>query len=252
MDFASVFGILLAVAALVGGQAMVGGSIDQLVQPGALWIVLGGTLAALMVAFPGAEVRAALGLLPRIFGSVDGDLQPLIDEIVKMSALARKEGVLAVESHRTALTNSSFKRNIKYVVDGFDPASVREILDTEIALIAEREEQASRVWESAGVYAPPIGVVGAIVALIHVMTQLNDPSKLGVGIASAFVASLYGVALANFCFLPWANKIRRQAAYRSIERELVKMGVLGIQEGLNPNFLAEKLRVFLAQSRGAR
>jgi chemotaxis protein MotA len=250
MDFASVLGIILALGAVLGGQAWLGGSVEQLVQPGAVWIVLVGTFAALLLAFPGPEVRAAFSLLPSVFGRVNPNLQPLIEEIVKIAALARKEGVLAVEQHRQTLRNASFKRNLKYVVDGFDPGSVREILDTELNLIAEREEQASRVWESAGVYAPPMGVVGAIVALIQVMSQLSDPSKLGAGIAAAFVASLYGVALAHLFFLPWASKIRRQAAYRSVERELVKMGVLGIQEGTNPHFLAEKLRVFLAQSRG--
>lgn len=250
MDFASVLGSVLMVVAILGGQAMVGGSVDQLVQPGALWIVVGGTFAACLLAFPGAEVRAALGALPGLFGTVNRDLAPLIDEVAKMAALARKEGVLAVESQRMQLRNAAFKRNLKYVVDGFDPTAVREILETELQLVADQEEQASRVLEAAGTYAPPIGVVGAIVALIQVMTHLNDPAKLGVGIAGAFVASFYGVALANFLFLPGANKVRRQAAYRSVERELVKMGVLGIQDGMNPHFLQEKLKVFLAQSRG--
>jgi chemotaxis protein MotA len=174
-------------------------------------------------------------------------VRPDIDEIIKIATVARKEGVLAVEGQRDSIKNAMFKKNIKYVIDGFEPNTVKEIIDTEIGLTFEEEEMAGKVFEGTGGYAPTIGIIGAVLGLIHVMSMLNDPSKIGEGIAVAFVATVYGVGLANMFLIPIGTKLKRKAQQRMIAKEVVKLGVIGIQEGLNPHFLQEKLEVFVEE-----
>jgi chemotaxis protein MotA len=172
----------------------------------------------------------------------------VIDEIVKAAAIVRKEGLLAVEPVRATFTDPLFKKIIKYVIDGFEANTVREIIETEIERGLEEDQNAAKVFESAGGFAPTIGILGAVLGLIHVMTMLSDPSKIGEGIAVAFVATIYGVGLANLILPPWSMKLKRKATERMVAREVVKMGVIGIQEGLNPSFLQEKLEVYAHQS----
>jgi chemotaxis protein MotA len=159
--------------------------------------------------------------------------------------IARKEGVLAVEGSRGSIRDPLFRKAVKYVIDGFDPATVREIIDSDIELTLEQEENAAQVFEGAGGFALWIGILGSLLGLIHVLSMLRDPSKLGEGIAAAFVATVYGVALAKLVLIPWGTKLKRKAQQRTLLKEIVKMGVIGIQEGLNPHFLQEKLEVYI-------
>jgi len=187
-------------------------------------------------------------MLPLVYTNVDTDIRPTIEEIIRIATVARKEGVLAVEAQRNSLQNPLFKKSIKYVIDGFEPGTVRDIIDAEINVTFEEEENAARVFEGAGGFAPTIGIIGAVLGLIHVMSMLNDPSKIGEGIAVAFVATVYGVGLSNLILIPWGTKLKRKAAQRMMTKEVVKLGVIGIQEGLNPHFLQEKLEVFVEES----
>ncbi len=247
MDIASVVGIVIGVLAVVGGQVLEGGHVSQIIQGTAALIVFGGTAGAMLLSFPVQDIKKALALIPLIFKKVDMDVRPLIDEIIQIATIARKEGVLAVEGQRETIKNPLFKKTIKYVVDGFEPNTVKEIIDTEIYLAQEEEECAGKVWEGAGGYSPTIGIIGAVLGLIHVMGNLDDPSKIGSGIAVAFVATVYGVGLANLILIPWGTKLKRKAAQRAVAKEVVKLGVVGIQEGLNPHFLQEKLEVFVEE-----
>jgi chemotaxis protein MotA len=221
-----------------------GGSIAQITQLTAGLIVFGGTLGAMFLSFPIAEIRRAFGLLPRVYFDSPIDARPLIDEIVEAATIARKEGVLALEGQKSRLSDPMLRRGLQFVVDGFEPATVREILEAEIDQSRGEEDAAARVFEAAGAYAPTVGILGAVLGLIHVMSMLSDPSKIGEGIAVAFVATVYGVAAANLLLIPWGTKLRRRAAHRASLRELVMVGILGIQEGLNPTFLREKLEVY--------
>lgn len=247
MDLASVIGTFLGFGAVIGGQILEGGHLHQIMQGTAALIVLGGTFGAMFLAFPTQDIKKAFGSFGLIFKNVDMDVRPLIDEIIKIATIARKEGVLAVEGQRDSIKDPLFKKSIKYVIDGFEPNTVKEIIDTEIFLAFEEEENAGKVFEGAGGFAPTIGIIGAVLGLIHVMTLLNDPSKLGEGIAVAFVATVYGVAFANLIFIPWGMKLKRKAGQRMLGKEVVKLGVTGIQEGLNPHFLQEKLEVFVEE-----
>jgi chemotaxis protein MotA len=247
MDLSSLLGTALALFAVIGGALLEGLHPGDITVGTAALIVLGGTLAATLLAFPGQEIRNALFSIPDVFFKIDTDHRALIAEIVKIANISRKEGVLAIQHYQSSIEDLDFKKSVGYVLDGFDSASVEDILETELELKLEEDEAAARVWEAAGGYAPTIGILGAVLGLIHVMRSLDEPSKIGGGIAVAFVATIYGVAAANLVFLPWASKLKRKAAQKSIRRELVKIGVMGIQEGVNPAFLNEKLEVFLDQ-----
>lgn len=247
MDIASLLGLVVGLAAVVGGQVLEGGHVGQIMQGTAALIVVGGTFGAMLMSFPQQDIALAFKKWPLIFKKVDMDVRPVIGEIIRIATIARKEGVLAVEGQRDSIQDPLFKKCIKYVIDGFEPNTVKEIIDTEIFLAFEEEEQAGKVWEGTGGYAPTIGIIGAVLGLIHVMTLLDDPSKIGGGIAVAFVATVYGVGLANLWFVPWGTKLKRKAAQKMIVKEVVKLGVVGIQEGLNPHFLQEKLEVFVEE-----
>lgn len=247
MDLASVIGTILGLVAVFGGAVLEGLHMSDIMQGTAALIVYGGTFGAMLVSFPPQDVKKAFGMFPVIYKKVDLDVRPVIDEIIRIATIARKEGVLAVEGQRESITNPLFKKTIKYVIDGFEPNTVKEIIDTEIYLAFEEEEAAGKVWEGAGGYSPTIGIIGAVLGLIHVMKSLDDPSKIGSGIAVAFVATVYGVGGANLLFIPWGTKLKRKATQRMLTKEVVKLGVVGIQEGLNPHFLQEKLEVFVEE-----
>jgi chemotaxis protein MotA len=247
MDIATLLGLVIGLTAILVGQVLEGGHISQIVQPTAALIVLGGTLGATLVSFPTQDIVHALRAFPQLFGDVTSDFRRLIHEIVEIAAIARKEGVLAVEGQREKVSNPLLKKTLKYVIDGYEPQAVREIIEAEIDHALEEEEAAAKVYESAGGFAPTIGIIGAVLGLIHVMSQLDDPSKIGSGIAVAFVATVYGVGIANLFLIPAGSKLKRKAAIRALSKEIVKIGVTGIQEGLNPHFLREKLEVYIEE-----
>jgi chemotaxis protein MotA len=248
MDITSILGSILGIASIVGGQLLEGGHLSQITQGTAALIVVGGTFGSMFLAFTTQDVKKAFSLIPMIYQNIDLDVRPTIEEIIRIATIARKEGVLAVEGQRDSIKNDLFKKSIKFVIDGFEPNTVKEIIDTEIFLAFEEEENAGKVFEGAGGFAPTIGIIGAVLGLIHVMSMLNEPSKIGEGIAVAFVATVYGVALANLVLIPWGMKLKRKAAQRMLAKEVVKLGVVGIQEGLNPHFLQEKLEVYIEEA----
>jgi chemotaxis protein MotA len=248
MDFPSIIGTLLGLAAVLGGALLEGLHPGDIMVGTAALIVFGGTLAAMLVSSPPEDVMRAFAMIPDVYRKVDLDVRPLISDIVRVAAIARKEGVLAIEGQRESISDPMLKRSIRFVIDGFDGQTVREIIDSEIDASLEDDEAAARVWEGAGGYAPTIGIIGAVLGLIHVMRSLDDPSKIGGGIAVAFVATVYGVSAANLILIPWGAKLKRKAAQKAIRKEVVKLGIVGIQDGINPHFLQEKLEVYVTQA----
>lgn len=257
-DLGSVVGAVLGLLAIAGGQILGGGHLGQIFQFTSGLIVIGGTLGATLSSCPMSDIRRALCMLPKVFKDSEHEVGSVIDEVIHIAMIARKEGVLAVEPHRAALQNALLRKSLKYVTDGFEPATVRELLDAEIESAFESEENAARVFEIAGGYAPAVGILGAVLGLIQVLSALSDPSKIGEGIAVAFVSTLYGLALANLVLLPWSNKLRRKIQQRLATQEVVRLGVLGILDGLSPSVLQERLIFFVedgkdqADPRGAR
>ncbi|HEY4184008.1 MAG TPA: flagellar motor protein [Polyangia bacterium] len=241
MDITTIGGIVLAIACILGGQAIEGGHASSLVQATAAIIVIGGTIGACAVAFPMSDFMRGAKMGAQAFKNKKSDSAELIKTIVDLAAVARREGVLALEQKLTEIKEPFLKRAVGFLVDGVDAAIARDSLETEIHHEFETGGVAAKVWESAGGFAPTVGILGAVLGLIHVMENLSDPSKLGGGIATAFVATVYGVGTANLIFLPIANKLKRKLGIEKERKTLIAEGVLSIQAGLNPRVLEEKL-----------
>lgn len=245
MDRSSLIGLALGGAAILGGQAMEGGHLGLFVQPAALLIVVGGTLAAVLLHHPLPVFLRGVRMAKWAFRPPASEASTLIRRIVQWSHTARQESILALEKHLN-LTHDPFQRTgLQLLIDGADPVKLRETLDVQIVGFETAERQAARVWEVAGGYAPTLGILGAVMGLIHVMENLSDPSKLGSGIAVAFVATIYGVGLANLLFLPVANKIKFTIARRVTEREIVCDGLIAIAQGDNPRIIEARLKGYL-------
>ncbi len=246
MDIVSFLGLALGIAAVVGGAYLEHLPPTAIYAPTAFIIVMGGSFGAIMVAFPIGDLKRAftegMGL---VFKNQDTDYRPLIEEITKVATVARKEGVLAIEGMRNSIQDEKFKKALKFVIDGFEPKTVTEILEAESFYEFEETEVAGKLLEGIGGYTPTVGIIGAVLGLIHVMRNLDNPDAIGPGIAVAFVATVYGVGFANLIFMPMGTKVKRKAGIAQMRNELIKVGVQGIQEGLNPHFLREKLEVFL-------
>jgi chemotaxis protein MotA len=244
MDFGTIGGIVFAIGMILVGQALEGGHVGSLLQLTAGMIVLGGTFGAVMVSFPMNEFVRGLKMAANTIKQKKSDLQQILDQIVDLAGVARRDGVLALEQRLPELKDPFLKRAVGFIVDGVDATVARDSLETEIVREFEEGTVGAKVFESMGGYAPTIGILGAVLGLIHVMENLNDPSKLGGGIATAFVATVYGVGSANLIFLPFANKIKRKLAVEKERRVLIAEGALSIQAGLNPRVLREKLLAY--------
>lgn len=245
MDSLSLFGIGLALAAIAGGQLIEGGALGSLLQGAAFLIVVGGTLGAVMLQNPLPIFLQGLKMGRWIFVSPALDSNAIITQITEWAVAARKEGVLALENRLPEVRDAFARNGLQMLVDGFEPDKIKAAMETEISAFEARQGAAARIWESAGGYAPTIGILGAVLGLIHVMENLTDPAKLGGGIAVAFVATIYGVASANLIFLPVAGKLRTLIHQLVTQRELVVDGLLGIANGENPKLIEMRLQGYL-------
>lgn len=242
MDKISVAGLLLGLAAIIGGQVLEGGHLDSLLQPTAFFIVVGGTLGAVMLQSPLSVFRQGMKMGAWVFYPPLVEPQKQIAEISRWSQIARKEGLLALEAQIHAVRDPFAAKGLQLLVDGAEPERLREVLDVEITAWEHSLKAGAKVWESAGGYSPTIGIIGAVMGLIHVMENLSDPSKLGSGIAVAFVATIYGVGAANLVFLPVAKKLMANIARIVTQREMLVDGLVGIANGDNPRVLESRLQ----------
>ncbi len=247
MDKTTVIGVLVAIGAILGGQALEGGHIGSILQPTAAIIVLGGTLGAVFVQFHGAALTQTvrdlkLAVKPHVY-----DTGATVATIVALANKARREGLIAIEKAASLIPDAFLKRGLELAVDGTEAKAVRAAMEMEITRAEEEGEHSIKVMEAAGGYAPTVGILGAVLGLIHVMENLSDPSKLGGGIAVAFVATVYGVGLANLFLLPLAGKLKLRHREHVVSMELAVEGVCAIAEGENPRLIERKLAVYAAQ-----
>lgn len=247
MDFISILGLLIGFAAIVGGQVLEGGHLKSLFQPVAFLIVAGGTLGAVMLQTPFVSFRRGLAMAGWIFFPPKVDQMRLIDELTHWSHVSRREGLLALESYIDQLHDPFARKGLQMLVDGADPQNIRSVLETDIGTFEDSLRQSAKIWESAGGYSPTIGIIGAVMGLIHVMENLSDPSKLGSGIAVAFVATIYGVGFANLVYLPFAGKLKLLIAQQVLLREMLVDGLASIAVGENPVILEGRLLSYVAQ-----
>ena len=245
MDKISVLGLLLGVVAIVGGQLLEGGSVGSLSQPTALLIVLGGTMGAVMLQSPYATFMRGVRMVRWVWYPPVVDYRLLIKQISNWSQVSRREGLLALENVIGQLKDDFARKGLQLLVDGAEPERLREVLEVEISTFEEVMKLSARIWEAAGGYSPTIGIMGAVLGLIHVMENLTDPSKLGAGIAVAFVATIYGVGLANLVFLPMANKLKSHINRQVVQREMIVDGLVGIANGDNPRIIESRLQGYV-------
>ena len=245
MDIATIVGIVLALGSIAGGQALEGGHLGSILQLTAFIIVIGGTIGACCVQNPLPVLIKAVGALSLALVGSHQDNKGTIKLILDLANVSRKQGLLALEGKLKEIKDPFMRKGVQLIVDGTDPKAVHEILEIEVEHHEEQGILAAKVWEAAGGYAPTVGILGAVLGLIHVMENLADPSKLGSGIAVAFVATVYGVGAANLFFLPLANKIKLKLREEVSARNLTIMGLVGLAHGENPRLLQEKLEGFL-------
>ena len=244
VDFATVGGIVLALAAIIGGLLLEKGEIRDIAQYTAAIIVLGGTAGAVLISTPPSTLKGSMLRMKSVILDQEQAPGALIEEISKYAADARRNGLVSLESTCTTIEDPFLKKALTLAVDGADLAELRKMMELEMQNDEHRAESEAKVFESAGGYAPTIGIIGAVMGLIQVMKNLANIDEVGHGIAVAFVATVYGVAIANIFLLPAATKIKARAAHDLHMAELKLEGVIGIAEGLNPTMLRAKLEAF--------
>jgi len=245
MDIASIGGIALALIGILAGMMVEGGSISQITQPTAAMIVIGGTAGAVMLQFPLNIFLAALRQVMKIFISSKADEDAILKQLVKFANKARKSGIVSLDQDLPSVDDPFLKQALMLAIDGTEPSEVRKIMQMELDNKTEMEEKIPQVFEAAGGYSPTVGIIGAVLGLIQVMQHLDNIDEVGRGIAVAFVATIYGVALANLICLPIAGKLKIRHREEQMIKEMMLEGVICILEGMNPRMIETKLRTFL-------
>jgi chemotaxis protein MotA len=247
MDKSTIAGVILATGAILLGLVVEGGKVGQVLQPTAALIVFGGTFGAVLVQFPIEVVMSAIRSIARIIFIPKSDPLSVIHEIVTLAHKARKEGIVSIDSELEKIQDPFMRKSLMLAVDGTEPGELRKVMELELEKKQDHEENIPNVFESAGGFSPTIGIIGAILGLIQVMQHLDNIEEVGKGIAVAFVATIYGVGLANVILLPAAGKLRIRIREAQVIREMTLEGVIAILEGMNPRMIETKLYSFLAE-----
>lgn len=245
MDILTIGGLALALVAILGGQVLEGGHISSIMQPTAALIVFGGTIGATMIQFRLPVFMRSLSFAMKVVIRSTPSQKIMIDQILDLANVSRKQGLLALEEKLKDVDNPLLKKGLQLIVDGTEGPVLKDILEIDIGIAEETANDAAKVWETFGGYSPTIGIIGAVMGLIHVMENLADPGKLGSGIAVAFVATIYGVAAANIVFLPVAGKLKSITRQETVSGEIVVEGLAGLVNGENPRLIQEKLNGYL-------
>jgi chemotaxis protein MotA len=248
VDKASLIGITLAAGGILAGLLLEGGNLGQILQPTAAMIVFGGTLGAVMIQFPLPMILLAVRQLGLVFFNPQRDPQATIHQLVQYAQKARREGIVSLDSDLEGIEDPFLKKTLMLAIDGTEPQELRNMIELELDNQAEYEEQVPQVFESAGGFAPTVGIIGAVLGLIQTMQHLDKIDEVGRGIAVAFVATIYGVGSANLLYLPMAGKMKLRMRDRQIMREMTLEGVVSILEGMNPHMLETKLFGFLTEA----
>jgi chemotaxis protein MotA len=244
-DFGSLGGVALAVGGILTGLILDGGAIADVRQVNAALIVFGGTLGAVILSTPLAVLASAVKKLSRIFVAETDRSAATLEEIIKYAVKARRQGIVSLEQEADAIADPFLRKAFNLAIDGVDTNQIRSLMELEIEISEQKGEAEAKIFESAGGYAPTIGIIGAVLGLMQVMKHLADIDNVGRGIATAFVATVYGVGSANLFFLPAAEKLRARLRAANRVRELMLEGVLAIAEGLNPKLIRTKLDAYL-------
>jgi len=241
MDWGSLAGIGIALIGILLGQAIEGGHAGSLLQPAAFMIVLCGTFGAVLLQTNLGNFFLGMQMVRQVFAKPIDDRQALSKRIILWSTLSRKEGIFMLEPHLNNETDPFIRKGLRLMIDGTPPEKIREICAIDMYFYEMQQRNAAKIWDAAGGYAPTIGILGAVLGLIHVMENLSDPSRLGGGIAVAFVATIYGVGLANLVFLPIAGKLKGLIQHEVMRREMLLNAWVSIANGDHPRIVEERL-----------
>ena len=252
MDIFAALGTIVGIAFILVAQALEGGNVGQLLQVTAAMIVFGGTAGAVIASFPNEDLKNAMLMIKDVWFPPKVDMLALISEIVGYATKARKEGVIILEKEAKNASDPLLTMGLEAVADGADPSLVQGMMENQIGQQEEKVERGSKVFESAGAYSPTLGIIGAVMGLIQVMQNLSDPSKLGAGIAVAFVATVYGLFAANLVLLPMSTRIKFNFKKVFLAKEIMLEGILAIQAGESPALIERKLYSFLIDREGVK
>jgi chemotaxis protein MotA len=245
VDVLSIVGLLLALVAIILGAILKGAGVHALVSAAAFMIVVVGTVAAICVQTPLQVMKRALALFPWVLRPPLNEPAQIIRKMIEWSNIARRQGLLGLETQLAFEPDAFLRKGLQLVVDGTEPDAIRSTLELELYALEAADTRAAKVFEGMGVYSPTLGIIGAVLGLMAVMQNLDDPSKLGHGIAAAFTATVYGIGLANLFFLPVANKLKVAVQARTHMHEMQVEGLIGIAQGENPRIIEGKLAGFL-------
>jgi len=245
MDIASLLGLFIGIFAIIGALFLESGSISSVFQLSSALVVIGGTCGAVFLNFPLESIINAFKSVKKVFCDDRANYQEIIDQIVMLSNVARQGGMLALQEVTESIDNDFMKRGIQLTIDITNPQLLHEILLKEISLDEDEGLLNARIFEAMGGFAPTFGIIGAVLGLIQVMSNLKDPTQLGQGIALSFIATFYGVGLANILFLPIAGKLKMRLRGEIILKEMIVQGLISIHYGENPALIEEKLITFL-------
>jgi chemotaxis protein MotA len=245
MDGLTLGGIVLAILAVVGSVFLDHGSLVALINPSAFLLVVGGTVGATVASGGQREVKSAARLIMKAIKKEDASHREAIELMVSFAQYARREGLLALDARLEGIQDPFLKAGVQAVVDGVDPEVVRELLQTELRHVMERHRRGAALLETAGGYAPTMGIIGTVVGLVHVLSNLANANAIGPAIAQAFTATLYGIASANILWLPLATKLKARSHDERLVKEIYLEGILSIQAGDNPRLVRSKLMTFL-------
>lgn len=244
MDRLALLGLLVGLFAIAGGFTMHGGDLSTLIDLPAFCIVLGGTLGAVLFQTPLPQFVLGLKMLAWVFRVQYVPLNETVERIISWGTAARANGFLSLEAEALQESDPFLHNALNLLVDGVEPAIIHNALDAELTLEQERLLRSAKIYEAMGGYSPTIGIIGAVLGLIQAMQNINDPEMLGSGIATAFVATIYGVGFANLIFIPIANKLKAVVNQRSLYQELIVEGVVSIANGENPRVIERKLAAY--------
>jgi chemotaxis protein MotA len=246
IDITTFLGIFLAFGAILGGQVLEGGHVSSLLQITAFCIVFGGTIGATLIQFTAPTFFLGVRLLKWVFFTPNIVHDQVVEQVVGWGNTARRGGLLSLEPLLAEMDDPFMRKGLQMLVDGAEPEKLREMMEVEMVAYDEHYRLAAKVWEAAGGYSPTIGILGAVLGLIHVMENLAEVSKLGEGIAVAFVATVYGVGAANLFYLPFCNKIRAIIEREMVKRAMIVEGLVAVANGDNPRLIETRLRGFIA------
>lgn len=253
MDLTTLLGVVLGICSLVIAFVLDGGHVMALLKPTAAMIVFGGTIGATAVGYTLEELKS----VPRLFAIAfmeqqKFDVAALIQQLAGIADRARREGLLSLEQELPEISDSFLRQGLQLIIDGTDPELTRNMMETEMYAVEGRHQVGIGMFEAAGGFAPTMGIIGTVMGLVHVLSNLQDPSTLGPSIALAFIATFYGVGSANLVWLPIANKLKNRSNKEKIIKEMVMEGILSIQAGENPTIICEKLLSFIPPAERAK